>query len=83
MYKEKHKTMTTTKKVILSEVACIEEGLSKYGRRAYDTSLENGVQVTVLRGNNILKIDANGGQEKIATIEKTRTKVTQRVFSLK
>lgn len=75
--------MKTTKKVILSDYARIKEGLSRYGRRAYDTSLENGLLVAVLRGNNILKINAKGEQIKIATIEQTRTKVIQRKFSLK
>ena len=75
--------MTTTKKIISSEDALIKEGLSKYGRRAYDTSLENGLHVAVLRGNNILKINAKGEQIKIATIDQTRTKVIQRKFSLK
>lgn len=65
------------------EDTLIQTGLSKYGRRAYDTSIAEGRSVSVLRGNSILLIDSNGDKKEIATVKKAKTKITQRKFSLK
>lgn len=76
--------MATTKKhTSRNEDALLKAGLSKYGKRAYNTSLKEGYQVAVLRGNSILTIDPDGEKVKIATIEQTQTRITQRVFNLK
>ena len=53
------------------EEVLIQTALSKYGRRAYDTSIAEGHCVSVLRGNSILLVDS------------AKTKITQRKFSLK
>ena len=39
------------------EEVLIQTALSKYGRRAYDTSIAEGHCVSVLRGNSILLVD--------------------------
>lgn len=65
------------------EDTLIQTGLSKYGRRAYDTSIAEGRSVSVLRGNSILLIDPSGVKKKIATVKQAKTKITQRKFSLK
>lgn len=65
------------------EDTLIQTGLSKYGRRAYDTSIAEGRCVSVLRGNSILLIDSDDVKKEIATIKKAKTKITQRKFSLK
>ena len=74
---------TTKKSTSHNEDTLLKEGLSKYGKRAYNKSLKDGHQVTVLNGNSIFTVDSDRNKVKIATIEKTRTKVTQRVFNLK
>jgi hypothetical protein len=73
------KTKTTQGK----EQDVIIEGLRKYGRRAYDTTLENGVAVTVLKGKKICRIDPSGEVSVEETMKKIRVKVSNRTFSLK
>ena len=75
--------MEARRKVKETEVTLIRKGLSKYGRRAYKTSLAEGNNTTVLRGNSILTVTPDGEQVKIASVLQTRTKVTQRKFKLK
>ena len=41
------------------EEVLIQTALSKYGRRAYDTSIAEGHCVSVLRGNSILLVDSS------------------------
>ena len=65
------------------EEVLIQTALSKYGRRAYDTSIAEGHCVSVLRGKSILLLDSSGIIKKIATVKQAKTKITQRKFSLK
>lgn len=69
-------------KVQKDEKDFILKGLRKYGRRAYDTTLANGVPVTVLRGNNICRIEPNGDIAIVARVEQTKFKVSQNVYKL-
>jgi len=70
-------------KVQRDEKDIILKGLRKYGRRAYDAALANGVSVTVLRGNNICRIEPNGEVAKVAKVSQTKYKVSQKIFRLK
>lgn len=72
-----------TKENQRKEQDVIIEGLRKYGRRAYNTALENGVAVTVLKGRNICLIDPSGKVSVVAKTDKVRVKVSSRTFSLK
>ena len=42
------------------EEVLIQTALSKYGRRAYDTSIAEGHFFSVVRGNSILLVDSSG-----------------------
>lgn len=75
--------MEVSRKERETEITLIRKGLSKYGRRAYKTSLAEGYNTTVLRGNSILTVTPDGEELKIASVLQTRTKVTQRKFKLR
>jgi len=70
------------KAVHRAEQDIIIEGLRKYGSSAYDTTLANGIPATVLRGNNICRIEPNGKVSIIAKIMKTTTKVSNKTFKI-
>lgn len=74
------KTKTAIQK---DEKDVILKGLRKYGRRAYDTTLANGIPVTVLRGNNICRIEPNGDIDIVSRVTQTKYKVSQKTFKLK
>lgn len=65
------------------EQEVIIEGLRKYGSRAYNTTIANGIAVTVLKGKKICRIDPSGEVSVVATMKKVRVKVPNRTFSLK
>jgi len=75
--------MKTKAAVQKDEKDVILKGLRKYGRRAYDTTLANGVSVTVLRGNNICRIEPNGEIDIVTRVAQTKYKVSQKIFKLK
>lgn len=74
--------MKTKAKVQNDEKEIILKGLRKYGRRAYDTTLANGVPVTVLRGNKICRIEPNGEIAIVSKVAQTKFKITQKTFKL-
>ena len=74
--KAKVKTPKTEQNIII-------EGLRKYGRNAYNATLANGIPVTVLRGQNICRIEPNGNVSVIAKMEKITNKVLRKTFRLK
>ena len=65
-----------------NEKDVILDGLRKYGRKAYDETLANGVPVTVLRGNKICRIEPNGNTTILASVTQTKFKVSQKIFKL-
>lgn len=65
-----------------NEKDIILDGLRKYGRKAYDETLANGVPVTVLRGNKICRIEPNGNTTILASLTQTKFKVSQKTFKL-
>ena len=65
-----------------NEKDVILDGLRKYGRKAYDETLANGVPVTVLRGNKICRIEPNGNTSIVANVPQTKFKVSQKIFKL-
>lgn len=70
-------------KIHKTEQNIIIEGLRKYGRNAYDATLANGIPVTVLRGQNICRIEPNGNVSVIAKMVKATTKFSHKTFRLK
>lgn len=66
-----------------NEQLLIQEGLKKNGKNAYKTTLEKGVSVTVLIGNNLCQVDPEGEVKVLSRLSKSRVKVTQRTFKLK
>jgi hypothetical protein len=75
--------MKTKINVHKKEQDVIIEQLSKYGRKAYDTTLANGVSVTILKGNDVCRIDPNGDVSVVTRIKKAKVKVTESKFKLK
>ncbi|HEY3370676.1 MAG TPA: hypothetical protein VGK10_07505 [Prolixibacteraceae bacterium] len=75
--------MKTIEKVQKTEREVIVDGLRKYGRKAYDETLANGIPVTVLRGNKICRIEPNGNTTIVAKVSQTKFKVSQKTFRLK
>lgn len=68
---------------IKDEKDIIIEGLRKYGRKAYNVALANGVPVTILRGNKICRIDPNGSILVLGSVKQSKFKVSQKTFKLK
>lgn len=66
-----------------SEAEMIQDGLSKYGRRAYDSALAAGYAPAVLRGNTIYTVNANGQRTKVASVKQARIKVSQYKFNIR
>lgn len=79
-YTDKMKTKVAIQK---NEEDLILKGLRKYGRKAYNETLANGVPVTVLRGNKICRIEPNGNTIVVAKVSQTKYKVPQKTFKLK
>jgi len=79
----KNKKMPTRIKNNRNEQEIIVDGLRKHGRKAYETALHNGVTVTVLRGNNICRVDPQGGVSVVARMEKTKVKVQNKKIKLR
>lgn len=75
--------MKTKVEVSKNEKEVILDGLRKYGRKAYNETLANGVPVTVLRGNKICRIEPNGNTSIVASVSQTKFKVSQKTFKLK
>ena len=74
--------MKSKMEVQKNEKDVILDGLRKYGRKAYDESLANGVPVTILRGNKICRIEPNGNTTIVASVTQTKFKVSQKTFKL-
>jgi hypothetical protein len=70
-------------KIHKTEQNIIIEGLRKYGRNAYNDTLANGIPVTVLRGQNICRIEPNGNVSVVAKMKKNTIKVSHKTFRLK
>jgi len=70
-------------KVKKAEKDIIIEGLRRYGNRAYDATLANGVPATVLRGKNICRIEPNGDISIVVKMDKSRVKILHKTFRLK
>jgi len=75
-------TMKSKVDIQKNEKDVILDGLRKYGRKAYDETLANGVPVTVLRGNKICRIEPNGNTSIVANVPQTKFKVSQKIFKL-
>ncbi len=67
----------------MTEKARIKTGLQKYGTRAYKKSIESGTPTTILRGNKICQISNSGEVSVLHELTRTKTKVTQRTYSIK
>ena len=70
-------------KVKKSEKDIILEGIRKFGSNAYNATLANGVPATVLRGENICKIEPNGSVSIVGKMDKSKVKISQKTFRLK
>lgn len=71
------------KKERKNEAELIQDGLSKYGRRAYKSSLAAGHAPAVLCGNTIYTVNADGRKTKVASVKQARTKVSQYRFNIR
>lgn len=65
------------------EKSVIIEGLRRLGRRAYNTARDEGFSVTVLRGNNVCRIEPDGSTVIISKTGQAKCKVSQRKYSLR
>ena len=81
--KIKNSSMKAKEKTHKSEQDILIEGLRKYGRKAYEATLANGVAATVLKGKNICRIEPNGEISIVARLAKAKVKVSNRTFRLK
>ena len=75
--------MKSKVKVHNDEKDVILKGLRKYGRNAYNNTLAKGISVTVLRGNNICRIEPNGDVDIVGRVSQSKFKVSQKTYRLK
>ena len=66
-----------------AEQDIIIDGLRKYGSRAFKATLANGIPATILKGNNICRIEPNGKVSVVAKIERSMVKIAHKTFKLK
>lgn len=66
-----------------SEEERIVAGLKRFGRRAYNETLKQGGEATVLRGNKICRVNGRGDVSVIEELGQTRYRVTQNTYKLK
>jgi len=65
-----------------SENELILNCIKSEGKNAYNQTLEEGIPVTVLRGNTICRIHPDGTKETLGEVKRSRCKVA-RTYSLK
>ncbi|SOD80291.1 hypothetical protein SAMN06269250_1328 [Spirosoma fluviale] len=51
-------------------------------REAYERALQSGLPVTILVGNIIVQVTANGGITELKKLPDTRQRITQRHFKI-
>jgi len=66
-----------------SEKDILLEGIRKFGSNGYNATLANGVPATVLRGENICRIEPNGAVSIVGKMNKSIVKSSQKTFRLK
>ncbi|MBQ8530351.1 MAG: hypothetical protein IJ430_04230 [Parabacteroides sp.] len=64
------------------EKIVITGALKAEGRSAYKNALAQGLPVTVLRGNNVCRIDPQGSLSIVSKTHQARYKVVKRKYSL-
>lgn len=71
-----------TKFTIEKEKALIVNALKISGRQAYEVARAQGLPVTVLRGNNVCRIEAEGKVSIVSKGRQAKYKVVKRKYSL-
>ena len=66
----------------MDEIKCIEKGLNKHGRTAYEKAKSVGNAV-VLNGNKICTVGRDGKKVVISKIEKSSVRVNSQTYRLK
>ncbi|WP_301704607.1 hypothetical protein [uncultured Parabacteroides sp.] len=71
-----------SKFTIEEEKTVIVNALKIAGRQAYDVARAQGLPVTVLRGNNICRIESEGKVSIVSKGRQAKYKVVKRKYSL-
>ncbi len=65
------------KRKTVNEDAQIINCIKADGRNAYNRTLQEGIPVTILRGNTICRIYPDGRKESVGEVERSRCKVAR------